>query len=125
MKPSIRQLAMVAIALSLMMNGKPSHGDTEAGIPDDHVGVMVRPGLPPINFWIWAEHTEQWLLHKVEAEDGMRLIKCDFVGNGPCLISFNGGKNPWTLQQTARYKVDWNPTTRQYQPVELPLQRKP
>jgi hypothetical protein len=120
MKPSIRQLATAAIALSLLMNGKPSHGDTEAVIPEYHVGVIVPHGLPPVNFWIWAEHTQKWLLHKAEAKEGMRLIKCDFIpGNGPCSISFDGGETPWTLEQTVRYKIAWNAKTRQYYPVEL------
>jgi hypothetical protein len=122
MKLSIRQLATAAIVLSLLMNGKPSHGEAEASIPEYHVGVIVPQGFPAVKFWIWAEHIQKWVPHVAEAKKGMLSVKCDYIpGNGPCAISFDEGQSTWALEQTVRYKIGWNANARQYFPEELPL----
>lgn len=119
MKPSIRQVALAAIGLSLLLNGKPSHGEAE--IPADHFGVMVHHSLTQVKFWVFAEHIGKWVPHVAEAKKGMVAVKCDYVtGNGPCQISFDEGRSPKTVQQTARYRVVWDNNTRQFDLQLLP-----
>jgi hypothetical protein len=113
MRTSIRQIATAAIALSLLMSGRPSHG--EAVLPGDHVGVIVHHSLKEVQFWIFAENIRKWVPHVVEARHGMVAVKCDYIPNGNlCSISFDGGVTYQSMKQTVRYSVSWNDDTEQY-----------